>query len=315
MKKGRASRTAEGAAAARALHRFGVPNPLFDDPYALRFTSPAWRMLMSVPGLGNWVNGSLMRSLRPVQAQVLVRSRYAEDQLAAALAQVGAAQNGRGHDGRGAQQDAYPAGRSAIGQYVIVGAGFDSFALRRTEWAKTLRIYELDHPDTQLAKRQRLHKVSRELPQNLEFVPVDFERETVAAALQRSSFDSASPAFFSWLGTTPYLSNAATLATLQAIAEIAAPGSQLVFDYMIPQALLHGEQLEMMQTLRGYTERRNEPLCGDIDPQRLRAAVQAMGFEWLEELDGHQQYERYFAARQDDLVPMHATHLVHLRRC
>ncbi len=276
MKKGRPSRTAEAAAAIRARHCMFESPVIFQDPFALDFTSPAWRRIVVTKPLRWLVFERLLRILRPVEAQIVVRSRYAEDVLEQAIA-------------------------GGIQQYVIVGAGFDSFALRRRDLESKIRIYELDHPDTQQIKRSRIGRVG--LPSNLEFVSVDFERETVADALARSTFKRECPAFFSWLGTTMYLSNSATYETIAAIARFAAPGSGLVFDYLIPDALLSEPEKLRVEKLRRLTQRQGEPLIGAIDPEDLSAMLASVGLEFVENLTAAQQEQRYFADRHDGLRP------------
>jgi methyltransferase (TIGR00027 family) len=127
MRKGKASRTAEVAAAARARHCLYESPVIFHDPFALEFTSP-WRRIVVTRPLRWLVFEQLLRALRPVGAQIVARSRYAEDVLEQAIA-------------------------AGVRQYVIVGAGFDSFAVRRRDAESKLRVFELDHPNTQQAKR------------------------------------------------------------------------------------------------------------------------------------------------------------------
>ncbi len=279
MKKGRGSRTAEVAAATRAVHHLYDEPVVFADPYALQFAGPVWRTVVSV-GLLRWlILRVLLGAMRPVAGQVAARSRYAEDMLAKAVA-------------------------NGVDQYVIVGAGFDSFALRRADLASRLRVFELDHPDTQRDKRERVNRLGVGVPENLEFVGVDFEKESVADGLRRSGFQSDRPAFFSWLGTTPYLSNAATLNTLASIAGFARPGSQIVFDYLVPDDALSGDDRRVVDKLKRFTARRGEPLIGEFHPTELAQELRAIGFEMIEDATGAQLEERYFANRSDDLRPM-----------
>jgi methyltransferase (TIGR00027 family) len=288
MKKGTASRTAETAAAARALHYLYASPTIFADPFALEFTSQAWRRVVVARPLRWLVIDVLLRSLRPVGAQVIARSRYAEDLLDQAIA-------------------------AGICQYVIVGAGFDSFVLRRRDLESRIRVFELDHPDTQQAKRSRLLTLSVDLPRNVELVGVDFERDTLADALARSSYESERPAFFSWLGTVPYLSNSATCDTLASIARLAATGSEVVFDYMVPEELLSGPDKQVVNTLKRFTARRGEPLLGVFDPDQLELVLRSVGLRLVENLSATQQEKRYFANRQDGLRPMQASYFAHAR--
>ena len=119
------------------------------------------------------------RSLGLLTGQVVGRSRYAEDALQQAI-------------------------QHGIQQYVLVGAGLDSFILRQAQHYPDLKIFEVDHPDTQAAKQKKVKEFG-EIPTNVEFVPIDFEKESIANALARSGFQQNQPAFFSWLGTTHYL--------------------------------------------------------------------------------------------------------------
>ena len=127
-----------------------------------------------------------------------------------------------------------------VKQYVILGAGLDTFAWRRPDLLARLQVFEIDHPATQADKRQRLQAISRENPRQLHFLPVDFSQEDLAAALKRSAFDPQAPSFFSWLGVTYYLTRDAVCATWRAIAEVAPAGSVVIFDYLDTDAFVPG---------------------------------------------------------------------------
>jgi len=223
-----------------------------------------------------------------VLAQVLVRSRFAEDALAKALA-------------------------NGIQQYVIVGAGLDSYALRYPDSSGRVRVFEVDHPDTQRAKRRRLQALAVSLPANLEFVGVDFEKQGLGAALDASSYRSDAPAFFSWLGTTHYLSPQATLGTLRSIAQSAAPASEVVLDYSVLPELIDSEGLREALWLKKLTDRLGEPLIGGLDPAQLHADVKALGYDIIEDIAAPEQTRRYFANRADGLAPTSVCRLLHLR--
>lgn len=288
MKEGRASRTAEIAAATRALHHLYDEPSIFDDPFALDFTSQVWRRLILTKPLRWFMFDVVLRSMRPIAAQVVCRSRYAEDLL----------------------EDAIAAG---ISQYVIVGAGFDSFALRRRDLETTIRVFEVDHPDTQRAKRQRLQALGVDLPNNLEFVAVDFESEVLTDGLRRSEFHAGRRAFFSWLGTTPYLSTSATLDTLASIARSSAPESEVIFDYLVPEEILSDAEKRTVRKLKRFTARRGEPLIGEFHPAHLGKQLESIGLELIENVSGAEQEKRYFAHRRDGLRPMGASYFAHAR--
>lgn len=288
MKQDRRSRTAEAAAAARANHILRDHPVVFEDPFAIQLTSPGWRAICNSGILSRLVMKRLFGALRPVRAQILGRSRYAEDQLEKALT-------------------------AGVGQYVIVSAGLDSFALRRRDLAARVKVYELDHPASQQSKRNRLAQLNIGLPENHEFIPVDFERESISDALERSSYSREQRTFFSWLGTTVYLSRDAIFRTLESIASFAAPGSEIVFDYAIPRECLDPEDLPMIEELERFTARRGEPIISLFDPETFPQEVCELGFELIENLSPNEQESRYFNGRSDGLRPMPSSYFAHFR--
>jgi methyltransferase (TIGR00027 family) len=230
---------------------------------------------------------TLLRDFRPIIGQIISRARYAEDRLEEAIA-------------------------SGIDQYVIIGAGFDSFALRRSELSETLRVFELDHPATQHAKRKRLGEIAGSPPKHVEFVPVDFEKQAVADALSASSFAKERRAFFSWMGTVSYLTREAIFETLRSVASLAAPGSELVFDFVILPDLLRAEELRVAAKLKRFTRRRGEPLVSFFDPETFPGEVARLGYRVLEVLSPPEQDARYFANRSDDLRSSPGSYFLHL---
>ncbi len=115
-----------------------------------------------------------------------------------------------------------------VGQYVLLGAGLDTFAYRAIR--QGLRVFEVDHPATQAWKRARLSEVRIATPDWVTYAPVDFERENIKDGLARAGFDLSRPAMFAWLGVTPYLTREAVMATLAFVATL-PKGTEIVFDY------------------------------------------------------------------------------------
>lgn len=116
-------------------------------------------------------------------------------------------------------------------QYVILGAGLDTFAFRETEFLSKHKVFEADHPLTQADKPARIARAGWTIPKNLKFIPVDFSKDSLPKCLLAGGFDKSEKSFFSWLGVTYYLSVEAIEQTLSALSELCAPGSSLVFDY------------------------------------------------------------------------------------
>src|SRR5262249_12061091 len=226
MQTGQYSRTALAAAFYRAQHHLHDEPKLLDDPYAHRLLTPgemaAFEQRRMQDGLeaGGPPGGPasvLARARRAVTpaAGVLVRARYTGDRLAMAI-------------GRG------------IGQYVLVGAGLDTFAFRRADVRDRVQVFELDHPQSQAFKRERLAAAGLADPPNLHFGVVDFEREGIAEALGRLPFHPDQPAVFAWLGVTMYLTPVAIESTWRSGRSVAARGGELAFDSIHPAALPGG---------------------------------------------------------------------------
>lgn len=289
MKATRHSSTAEATAAVRAWHRLNHAPVIFDDPYALEFTSLAWRVVCRNRFLTWLIFERALKHLQPVAAEIICRARYTEDKLEAAVS-------------------------NGVNQYVLLGAGFDSFALRRPDLAGSVRIYEVDHPLSQRVKKERLQEHHGHLPSNLEFVPVDFEKQTLIDALNHSGFDNDRPAFFSWLGVVQYLPRESVQATLESLASLASPGSELVFDYLLPEEALEASDSAAMDGLRRFTRRRGEPLASTFSPSDMEQVAASRGFEVLENLSPSEQASRYFAGQKNSLRPFGGYHVIHLRR-
>ena len=194
----------------------------------------------------------------------------------------------------------------------MVGAGLDSFVLRMAEQYPELKIFEVDHPDTQKIKIHKLKKLGT-IPSNVEFVSIDFEKEKLSDALLRSSYDSKMPTFFSWLGTTHYLKPETTLATLQNIASIAHLNSEVVMDYSIDYKQLQGIERIGSFAIAQFTRFLKEPLIGTFTSEHLHQTVEKMGYVVLEDLSGTEITKRYFHQRADQIRHTQATHLIHLQ--
>lgn len=294
MQADRYSLTALAAAFYRAQHHLHDEPRLVDDPYAHRLLSAAEmaffveRRVRDGLALGlppGDVGAVLARTLRMATpaASVLVRARYAEDRLVRAVAR-------------------------GVGQYVLVGAGLDTFALRRTDLHEQLRVFELDHPRSQAAKRERLSAAGLAIPPNLHFGPVDFERQSVTDALGPLPFRPEAPAFFAWLGVTMYLTRPAIEATWRAMRAVAAPGSELVFDFIHPAALAANASAGMRRLLE-RTRAVGEPIITGIAPLGLDATLARAGWRLIEELDPGEIERRYFASRSDGYHAGRASHL------
>jgi methyltransferase (TIGR00027 family) len=202
------------------------------------------------------------------------RSRYAEDQLTEAV-------------------------EHGVAQYVVLGAGLDTFAYRNPHSAN-LRVFEVDHPATQAWKLERLLAAGIAIPPSLRFVPVDFERQTLAAGLKEGGFDSGSPAFFSWLGVTPYLTRESCMATLRFIAQLPR-GSGVAFDFAVDPKLLNLRQRLALYVISRRVAAAGEPFQLFFRPTELAEELRNLGFQRTEILGTEEINARYFKDRADGL--------------
>jgi methyltransferase (TIGR00027 family) len=272
MEASRPSGTAEGIAFMRALHLVVDDDPkIFADPLAEAFLSPEQATVLKTTPQA--FQTPEMRSLRAV---FVVRQRYAEDELAKALAR-------------------------GVSQYVILGAGLDSFAYRRSDLRQTVHVYEVDHPATQQWKRQRLTELCIALPDNLTFIPIDFEVQTLAAGMAASAFKHHEPAFFSWLGVTQYLTTEAVLGTLRYVASSAAPGSEIVFQIIRSPSSLSAEDQAVVTVASQRAAQHGEPWQSFFEPQALESQLRAMGFTQVLHFTAAEATTLYFQGRTDGL--------------
>lgn len=279
MKSDEASRTSENTAALRAIHllRHGEPK-IFEDPYAMRLTSRRWQRIIGNRLLYWLVNrDSLYGWVHPVIGDLVARARYAEEQLESAI-------------------------REGVSQYVLLGAGMDSFALRRPDLAESLSVIEIDLPATLQMKKKRITEIGISLPENHVFLPVDFERESLAEALSKSSFSTKVPTFFSWLGTVVYLEKSTVLKTLGDIASCAARGSRIVFTYCDPDPIEGEPSSEAFSRLLKATHRRGEPMITGFHDEEIGNELHRFGFEVLERLSSEDIQRKYFWGRRDGLT-------------
>jgi methyltransferase (TIGR00027 family) len=267
LQEGRFSRTAHGVAVRRAAHQIFDQPKVLDDPLALPIIgADAREKLLS----SRKAQSSMARAFR---AFLAARSRYAEDQLADAV-------------------------EHGVRQYVILGAGLDTFAYRNPH--PDLRVFEVDHPATQGWKRKRLQSAGIVVPESLRFVPVDFERQTLAVELEQGGLDFHAPAFFSWLGVTPYLTLESFVATVSFIAKMPS-GSGVAFDFAVDRKLLNLGQRLALFVLSRRVKAAGEPFQLFFDPTELVKELRDLGFQHTERLDTEEINVRYFKDRSDGL--------------
>ena len=264
MLQGTPSKTAHRVALRRAAHQVFDQPVVFRDPLALR--------ILGLSESSNFEAAGLRAPSRPfsisLRAFLVARSRFAEDALRAAVADAG------------------------VQQYVLLGGGLDTFAYRNP--FADVRVFEVDHPDTQAWKLSLLQENGVAVPESARHVAVDFQTQDLRERLLGCGFRMDKPAVFAWLGVVPYLTDAGFSATLRFLSA-SAPGSLLVFDYGLPRhALPFYEQLAL-DSMAARVAAAGEPFQLFFLPEELHARLAAAGWDVLEDLGRDGINARFFA--------------------
>ena len=272
MEQNRSSLTASGIAIVRAIEsERPAGERVCYDPYARRF-----------------VNGGLFHLIRffdrigyseragaGVMGFLAVRERHIDEHLQACL-------------------------NEGLQQLVILGAGFDARAYRFDQLKQGVRVFEVDHPATQAVKLDKVREIFGHIPEHVTFVPVDFNTQTLALCLFESGYDESHKTLFIWQGVTPYLTPEAVDSTLAFVVEHSAPGSSIIFDYMVPSILedsaKHGE-VKRMRRMRRVS---GEGLVFGIPAGTVNAFLEQRGFTQVHDADHTYLHDTYFTGANRD---------------
>jgi methyltransferase (TIGR00027 family) len=264
MKTGKPSKTALRVAIRRAAHQVIDHPHVLDDPVAVQLLGPGFARDME-------------RAMHPVardfRAFMAARSRYVEDELAKAVAK-------------------------GVTQYVVLGAGLDTFAYRNPFPA--LKVFEVDFPATQAWKRSMLRDAGIAIPESLTLVPLDFEHTGLTEGLAKMGFNGHTRAFFGWLGVVPYLTLDAFQATLQTVARLPA-GSGISFDYAFVPETLSPKRRAIFNALSERVAAAGEPFKLFFTPEQMVSELRDAGFMNIEQNDSGHLNELYFRDRSDGL--------------
>ena len=266
MFEGQPSRTAERVALERAAHQLLDSPKLLDDPFAMRVISEDNRRALTE----HPERHDRSPLSKPTRAIVVVRTRVAEDELAA----------------------------SAAAQYVLLGAGLDTFAYRNP--FTHVRVFEVDQPDTQALKRSRLQTAGITAPASLTFVPCDFTKDKLSDVLATAGFDGEQPAVFAWLGVLMYLEWTAVRETLRFIASLHS-SCRVVFDYALPPESFPWLSRIFYRKVLGRLADLGEPWKSFMQPEPLRAELLSLGFTSIDDLGADDINAGYLANRRDGL--------------
>jgi methyltransferase (TIGR00027 family) len=283
------SKTAMGTTFMRAYHATHDCCPIFDDFLAhvliteeerlateerhikaLQVFEPAQAALH--PGRAQALAYWMQNSGAP--AIVLARARYNEGVLEQAVKQ-------------------------GVRQYVILGAGMDTFAWRRPDLLAHLTVLEIDHPATQAHKRRRFQEVGLQPPAGLSFLPLDFNEWTLESTLRGSAYDAQAPTIFSWLGVTYYLPVDVIESTWRIISQMAPAGSALIFDYLDADAFIPARVAKRVRIMQEIVRKIGEPMVTGFDPATLAADLARQGLRLHENLTPEDIQDRFFKGRPD----------------
>ena len=243
-----ASRTALATAYLRAAHQILDAKPLIlNDPVALILLGPD-----AEKRIRDAVDGYMTPEVKALRSHVVLRSRYAEERLKSSI-------------DRG------------VSQYIIVGAGFDTFVLRQPAWAAHLRIIEVDHPDTQHLKQKKISDAGISVPDNVVFAGINFGKESLEEGLTRNGIRSDEPTFFSWLGVTVYLTEPAIDSTLKCMAKYPSGSEAAITFRQGPSG-----QLSASSRLADLVSEVGEPYVSYFTPENFKSKLLEAGFARVE---------------------------------
>ena len=255
----------------RALHaEVDAPPHVLEDDVGLRLADPGagWRQRPDMDP----------DATRGFRAAIVARTRFVEDLVAE-----------RADEG--------------THQYVILGAGLDTFAQRRVSTGSDLRVFEIDRPATQAWKRQRLVDLGYEIPDWLHFVPVDFEAgASWREQLEATDFDGLGPAVMASTGVSMYLTTDAVASTLCDVAAL-APGTTLAMSFLLPLESLDGEEVEPARGAERGAQAAGTPWLSFFTPEEMIGLARAAGLVEIRHVPGSELAERYFSGRTDGLRP------------
>jgi methyltransferase (TIGR00027 family) len=263
------SNTAFGAATFRAVHQLIDEEPkILNDSIVLRLLDAS-----TLDQIRLNPNNFRTPGMNAMRSHIVLRSRYTEDRLLEAV------DNG-------------------VQQYLILGAGLDTFPYRQPNWARVLRIFEVDHSASQRSKRERLALASIEVPSNVELICCDFETTSLDDCLRKSRFDFGKPAFLSWLGVTIYLRTGAINAVFRFVSSLPR-SSEIVFTFASPTSTAKEERRK--PSFAASAAAHGEPWRTSFEPNDLTRKLHRLGFSTVSFLSASEADTRYFRGRHDGL--------------
>lgn len=260
--------TAVRTALWRALHLQVDAKPyVLADEIGLKLIAPP----------ADWQQRPDMKFTKRLRASIIARARFIEDLI-------------------------IEESKQGTGQYVILGAGLDTFAQRRPDIASKLQLYEIDQPDTLTWKQQRLIELGFGTPEYLHFVPVNFETSSWWDQLLKAGFDTRKPAVVACTGVSLYLTKEAIAATLNQIAAF-APGSKLAMTFYLPIELMDEEDKPLQEMSEKGARASGTPFVSFFAPNEILDLAREAGFKEAKTISTKDMEQFYFMDRTDNLLP------------
>lgn len=272
------SKTARGAAGYRAAHQTIDRAAVFCDPFA--------RLILEPEALAEADERAREPASRNTRLFMAARSRFADDCLASEVA-------------------------NGLRQVVVLGAGLDTFGLRNPYRDLGLKVFEVDAPTTQAWKRERLDVAKLRQPDELVWVPVDFETDDLMQKLSDTGFHEDRPAFYIWLGVTPYLRHETVFSLLDLLAK--SQNASIVFDYSEPIENYPPERRQAITAMAERVAAAGEPWVTLLDPSEVHSRLAAMGYAFIEDLGPGDVAARYYGHGHEASRGGTGPHLVHAR--
>lgn len=263
--------TADLVAAARAAH-MRTEKPIFDDPYAHLLCGWFFKLTLRFRPLEYLLRKIALEAVAPTTMCVVMRARYAEQALERAV-------------------------KLGVRQYVIIGAGMDSFAFRRPDLLERIEAFEIDHPVTQRKKLARVRRAGLTTPPRHHFVEADLTEVATVDALSESPFEMSRPTFMSLLGVAYYLTKESLASTVASIASGLPAGTYLVLDYLLDEPSCNAAHIALRTRMLDFVEKRGEPMRAAYSLDEMNALMDVAGFEAVENFaitDLEQSYREEF---------------------
>lgn len=271
------SKTAELVAAVRAAHTRTVKLPIFTDEFAKYLIGTVWRTISGSDFLTWLVLDVQLKVIKPIIIAIFVRARFCEDLVQEAI-------------------------ESGIDQYVILGAGYDSFGMRRTDLNTRVTVFEVDQLATQTVKLQRMEHRGISNPTNVRYVAVDFNKDDMFERLIESGYDKSKPTVFSWFGVTYYLPTSTLKQMLNQISTTCAPGSSILFDFQYQFSVTPKEWRHAQIKMCEFVEKKGEPMMTRFGTGAIEEFVQECGFTTVDTLTSSEVNQRFLSHRSDNLT-------------